>query len=317
MPDVALDKWGGDDRFGNRAVSQLHLFTNSLSLEDFYRIAHPYGRLFTWLNGPHSVGCRLDRFYTPRAWRARVPAHACTTFAYSDHHMISLKLSLGNSNSRGHGLWKFNTQLLKTETFCSAVNEFWPVWCGFKSAFTDPRIWWDAGKLRLKELAISHSVATSRERKRDKVNLENEFRNILSRTNSHSVADQNRLAETKDLLKAIDDRAVEGSIIRSKEQWIELGEKPTKYFYQLENQHQSRNVINALCMGDLSVTSTKDILRECHTFYSSLTFCGTAKLSKSNRIPVTFLWRWVGLSSLTRPKKRELLNCGGFPESAI
>ena len=58
--DVALDKWGGDDRFGNQAVSQLHSFTNSLSLEDFYRISNPSGRLFTWFNGPYSVGCWLD-----------------------------------------------------------------------------------------------------------------------------------------------------------------------------------------------------------------------------------------------------------------
>ena len=39
---------------------------------------------------------------------------------------------------------------------------------------------------------------------------------------------------------------MEGSIIRSKEQWIELGEKPTKYFYQVEHKHQSRNVISEL-----------------------------------------------------------------------
>ena len=84
------------------------------------------------------------------------------------------------------------------------------------------------------------------------------------------MADQTRLAEIKDLLKAMDDRAVEGSILRSKEQWIELGEKPTKYFYQLENKRQSRNVISELRVGDVSVTSTRDILRECHTFYSNL-----------------------------------------------
>ena len=127
VPDVTLDKWGGDDRFGNKAVSQLISFTNSLSLEDFYRISNPSGHLFTWFNGLHSVGCWLDRFYAPRAWQSRVFAHACTTFAYSDHHLISLKFSLGNSNPRGRGLWKFNTQLLKSETFCSAVQDFWPV----------------------------------------------------------------------------------------------------------------------------------------------------------------------------------------------
>ena len=197
-------------------------------------------------------------------------AHGCTAFAYSDHHMISLKLSLGNSNPRGRGLWKFNTQLLKSETFCAAVSDFWPVWRDSKLAFTDPRVWGDAGKLQIKELAISHSVARARERNRDKFNLEHEFRNILSRTNSNIVAHQQRLAEIKELLKAMDDQSVEGSIIRSKEQWIELGEKPTKYFYQLEKQRQSRNSINELRVGHISVTSTRDILRECHSFYSDL-----------------------------------------------
>ena len=76
--DVALDKWGGNDRFGNKAVLQLHSFTKSFSLEDFCRITHQSGRLFTRFNGPYSVGCRLNRFYTPRAWRLRVSAHACT-----------------------------------------------------------------------------------------------------------------------------------------------------------------------------------------------------------------------------------------------
>ena len=94
MPDAALDKWGDDDRFGTKAVTQVHSFTNSMSLEDFYHISNPSGRLFTWFNGLHLVGFRLDWFSTPRAWRLQVSAHTCTALAYSDHHMISLKLSL-------------------------------------------------------------------------------------------------------------------------------------------------------------------------------------------------------------------------------
>ena len=63
--DIAIDKWGGDDSFRDRAVSQLHSLTESLALEDFYRVSNPRGKILTWFNGPHSVGCRLDRFYTP------------------------------------------------------------------------------------------------------------------------------------------------------------------------------------------------------------------------------------------------------------
>ena len=174
------------------------------------------------------MGCRLDRFYTPRAWRSRISRHTCSPFAYSDHHLIKLQVTFGPTNPRGRRVWKFNTQLLKNESFCAAVNSFWSSWQLNKPAFTDPRVWWDAGKLQLKEIAIAHSVAEARERKRDKLNfIENEFRNILARGTSNTADDQIRLAEIRDLLKVIEDRSVEGAIIRSREQWLEFGEKPT------------------------------------------------------------------------------------------
>ena len=111
VPDVLLDKWGGDDTFGDKGIPQLHAFADSLSLEDVFRVKNPTEKLFTWFNGPHSVGCRLDRFYTPLAWRAVVHDHAGDPFSYSDHHMVSIKVQLGHSNPRGRGVWKFNTRL--------------------------------------------------------------------------------------------------------------------------------------------------------------------------------------------------------------
>ncbi|CAH3171681.1 unnamed protein product, partial [Porites evermanni] len=229
-----------------------------------------YYQIFTWFNGPHSVGCRLDRFYTLRAWRSRIARHTCSPFAYSDHHLIKLQVTFRPTNPRGRGVWKLNTQLLKNESFCAAVNSFWPSWKFNKPAFTDPRVWWDAGKLQLKEIAIAHSVAEARERKRDKLNLEIEFRNILARGTSDTADNHVRLAEIRDLLKAIEDRNVEGAIIRSREQWLEFGEKPTKYFYQLEKQRQTRNSINELRVGDQTVTSHKNILTACRDFYVNL-----------------------------------------------
>ena len=89
IPDLVKDKWGGDDSVGDKAITQLHAFTESLNLEDFYRVSNPSGRLFTWFNSQHSVGCRLDRFYTPRAWRPHVRDFRCTPFAYSDHQIIA------------------------------------------------------------------------------------------------------------------------------------------------------------------------------------------------------------------------------------
>ena len=158
-------------------------------------------------------------------------------------------------------------------------NDFWLSWRDVKSAFTDPRVWCDAGKLQLKELAVSHSVNASRERQREILSLEREFRNILSRGNPNTVADHDRLTEIKTCLQLLSDQAVEGAIIRSKEQWIELGEKPTRYFFQLETKRQSRNAIQELRVGDRSVTSDMEILNTCREFYSSLYLAEPVDLS--------------------------------------
>ena len=80
---IIIDKWGGNDSFGDRAVTQLHSFTESLALEDFYRVSNPSGK------------------------------HKCSPFAYSDHHLIKLQVTFGLTNPRGRGVWKFNTATKK------------------------------------------------------------------------------------------------------------------------------------------------------------------------------------------------------------
>ena len=218
VPNVHLDKWGGDDAFGDKGITHLHSFADSLSLEDVFRVKNPSTKLFTWFNGQHLVGCCLDRFYTPIAWRSQVRDHACDPFSYSDHHMVSIKLQLGHSNPHGRGVWKFNTRLLKSDDFCAAVNNFWPQWQLEKPVFTDPRVWWDAGKLILKEIAIAHSVAAGKTRKCERAALKREFRDLQSRADPNNADHCQRLLEIKDLLRAMDDEAIEGCILRSKEQ---------------------------------------------------------------------------------------------------
>lgn len=69
----------------------------------------------------------------------------------------------------------------------------------------------------------------------------------------------------------MDDEAIEGCILCSKEQWTDLGEKPMRYLYQLENSHQSRNAIHELrASSHTTVKTSQDILKECNAFYKSL-----------------------------------------------
>ena len=113
----------------------------------------------------------------------------------------------------------------------------------------------------VKELAIVHSVALSRARDRERDAPENESRYFQARGNANSASDRARFLEVKGLLKVIDNELVEGSIVRNKEQYIEIGEKPTRYFYQLESKQQSRNSITELRMTDNSTVTDTAFLK--------------------------------------------------------
>ena len=111
------------------------------------------------------------------------------------------------------------------------------------------------------------TLVNSKNRKRDRESFEIEFRKLSSGGDPNSARVRNRLSELRDLIKAIDDASVEGAMIRSKEQWIELGEKPTKYFYQLECSRQSISQHDA---NDRPINSHTGVMRECYNFYKSL-----------------------------------------------
>ena len=270
VPDVRRDKFGGDDTFGDKGITELHSFTGANSLIDIYRVNFPTRSAYTWVNKAHTVGCRLDRFYVPQSWETQVSDVTVKPFAYSDHQLIRMTFTVGKHNPRGKGIWKFNTSLLKSEDFCEEAVDFLRHWRTQKASYSDLRVWWDAGKLLIKQLAISHSVRLAKDRRSKVAALEKEYDQLLNSVDSNDSARQIRLLKTKEALHAAEDERLEGIKIRSKENWLEFGEKPTKYFFQLENKKQSKNAISSLRVGTSTVTTDKEILATALDFYKSL-----------------------------------------------
>lgn len=64
---------------------------------------------------------------------------------------------------------------------------------------------------------------------------------------------------------------MKGLIIRAKAKWIEDGEKPSKYFTNLEKRHYVNKTITKLKnRSNVEVTDQKDLLQEMKSFYSDL-----------------------------------------------
>ena len=60
-------------------------------------------------------------------------------------------------------------------------------------------------------------------------------------------------------------------MIRSCVQWIDEGERPTKYFCALENKNYLEKTIKTVCTDTNEIiTDQKDILSSLHTYYAYL-----------------------------------------------
>ena len=63
---------------------------------------------------------------------------------------------------------------------------------------------------------------------------------------------------------------IEGVMLRSKYRYMDLGEKPTNYFFNLENRNYTSKVINKLIYDDIEYTKTKEVLNCQKQFYEKL-----------------------------------------------
>ena len=136
---------------------------------------------------------------------------------------------------------------------------------------------WEMIKLKIREQSLKYSTVKKAKISRYEEELEKEI-NSLQRLAESSNIDEN---EKKGILGALDSKKLEleklieyrtkGTILRAKCRWHNEGEKNTKYFLNLEKRHYKQGTVSQLKLDDEQFVSTdKEILNECETFYKRL-----------------------------------------------
>ena len=71
-------------------------------------------------------------------------------------------------------------------------------------------------------------------------------------------------------IRDMDEEFISGVIVRSKELWVEQGEKPTKYFFSLEEMRQRKEMAELKSHSGELLSDSKDIKKEMNDFYQDL-----------------------------------------------
>ena len=127
-------------------------------------------------------------------------------------------------------------------------------------------MWWDLGKFNIKFYSISDAKEKKRITNLVLRSLKSEHENLLllaSGVPDVPTSTSNRLDSLKAEINKIESQAVYGSMIRSKAQHHDEGDKCSKYFVQLEKYNAKSKVIGALRIDDDTiVTNQSDIAKE-------------------------------------------------------
>lgn len=241
--DEALDRSGYSlDKIINKQFpAQLFCFMENYDIQDIWRVQNPQAKVFSWSRTDKLV--RLDYLLTPESFPGQIRDSRPQICSYSDHRMIAITIR-PSIQPRGRGFWKLRTSLLHREDYCKEVVE-WVDRAKKDSVGLSPDNRWEFIKMRIRE----GSIKFARQLKEKTMYLETELETrliALEKELDSSGEVREEFHDIKRELYQIQLIRARESMIRARTRWVGKGERPTKYFLNLEKKSFTAKTMTAV-----------------------------------------------------------------------
>ena len=107
--------------------------------------------------------------------------------------------------------------------------------------------------MEIRGVSISYSSYVKRQRNRQ----ENSLLKDLEDLKSQEQLDLEMIEVKKESLEHLRKKKLQGHVIRSRAQWVEEGEKPTKYFCNLETRNFLNKTVKKVELGNGTIRNTR------------------------------------------------------------
>ena len=231
-------------------------------VSDAWRLCHPSSTSFSWRKPDGSSSSRIDFIGVP------------------------LDVSIPDYIQRGPGRWLLNVSLLSDEAFLDIIRSFWASWQLQKSSFPSLQTWWDAGKCKIKGLAVAFSSKKKNASLVARTLLSNLASHLKQRLDCGLVASQDAYVSTLTSLAELDLADAKAAKVRSRVRWAEDGEVSTAYFVRLEKKRGAESWFSSIKDDQGSVVADLDgIIAVWLSFYSQLfSACPTDPVIQSDML---------------------------------
>ena len=267
-----MDKNGGRKLTGQTISDDMKTLITNFDLIDIWRVQNPTTKRYTFRQKRPLIQTRLDYFLISKYASDMVNQSRILASFCSDHSCVSLNLSTIEKSNKGNGLWKYNSSLNSDNTYVEAMKLLLNEWNNQYDGIENKHLKWDLIKYEIRNYTRKYGSKRKKDLNQEIVYLNNELTQLeidLGLTPSEEL--QTEYETKRERLKEIEEERAKGAIIRSRVKWLEEGEKPTKYFFNLEKSNYSKKHIRKLHLENgQSVTNDKEILNEACIFYSDL-----------------------------------------------
>ena len=274
---------------GSRTRSRDKINNSSVELEliDVFRLIHPDKQSFTWRRYNSNVQSRLDYFLVSESLLQDLSCADIVSGYRSDHSIVTLGIRK-EEEPRKRQYWKFNNSLLYDKNFINVVKDtiisvkkqyMLPIYNPDNlehisdediTFIINDQLFFETLLMELRGKSISYASF----KKKVENELESKLIQEISNLESKEVLDDEEiilLGNKKTELESIRNKKIQGMIIRSRQQWIHKGEKPTSYFCNLENRNFTAKHMNFLEKDDNSlIFENEAIVEETKNFLSRI-----------------------------------------------
>ena len=268
-----LDRIGELNNYSDNSITTLKSLVSNFHLIDSFRKLNPTLKLYTWYRDSHDPSVpvqasRLDRFYISKNIEKFIVDTQIVHFTQSDHDAVVLTMVGNSSLSYGTGYWKCNNSHLNHTILKTFITDLINRELKFHSFSLE---FWDILKSKIKNEIIKFSKQISRLKFQEIKSLKREYyllRQKYDSTDNEELSLQ--LQELRLNIKELQHTMYQGSIIRSKATILDNNEKPSQFFFQLENRNGNKKTINEIEYNNVTYNTSSDMLHCFETYYKDL-----------------------------------------------
>ena len=222
-------------------VKSLNLCIEENELTDVWRKNYPKMKDYTWIR--NNISRRLDYVFASNFILPLITGCEIRSIGHSDHRAVVCNIEF-NKFKRGKGTYKMNASLFDNMNFKNSIKKLINNNMD-ELKDLDPILKWEAIKIKIREQTQLFGKYNKFKNKEETYTLTNRLTQLETELaqDIDNTEKQREVEHIKTKLEIKNIEITKAAKIRSKIQWIEDGEKCSKYFLALEKHNGVQNTV--------------------------------------------------------------------------